>query len=61
MATLENIAKSYGMHDYYDQQAGKIYELSKAIDNGDGTLLIPVKSVLGDNLLIGYAKMQKEE
>lgn len=55
---LENIAKTYGMVDYMDQTSGYIYELSKAFDDGEGMLLVPVIEAFGDNILIGYAKMQ---
>lgn len=54
--TLENIAEMYGMNDYLDQNTGYIYELSKAIDNSDGTLSIPVRQ---DGILIGYSTMDK--
>ena len=59
MKNLEEIAKTYGMVDYMDQTTGNIYELSKALDDGEGALLIPVIAPYGDNVLIGYARMQK--
>lgn len=59
MKNLEEIAKTYGMVDYMDQTTGSIYELSKALDDGEGALLIPVIAPYGDNVLIGYARMQK--
>lgn len=54
--TLEKIAKTYGMVDYLDQSSNYIYELSQAIDNGDGTLKVPVKE---NGVLIGYSTMNK--
>ena len=60
MATLEEIAKEYGMAiDYMDQNTGYIYKLSNAIDDGNNSLLVPVVDTFGDNILIGYAKMHK--
>ena len=56
MARLEQIAQTYGMHDYYDMYTGNTYQLSKAIDNGDGTLSVPV---ICNSRLIGYAQMEK--
>lgn len=58
---LEQIAKQYGMVDYLDHNTGKIYQLSKAIEDADSTLLVPVVSVFGDGILEGYARMQKVE
>ena len=55
---LEGVAKTYGMVDYMDQESGYIYELSKAFDDGEGMLLVPVIEAFGDNILVGYAKMQ---
>ena len=55
---LEGVAKTYGMVDYMDQESGYIYELSKASDDGEGMLLVPVIEAFGDNILVGYAKMQ---
>ena len=55
---LEKIAKTYGMVDYMDPITGNIYELSKAFDGGKGMLLVPVIAPFGDNVLIGYARMQ---
>ena len=55
---LETIAKTYGMVDYMDPTTGNIYELSKAFDDGEGMLLVPVIAPFGDNVLVGYAKMQ---
>ena len=37
---LEQIAKQYGMVDYLDNTTGNIYQLSKAIKDDDGTLLV---------------------
>lgn len=59
--TLEEIAKTYGMNDYLDNTTGNIYQLSKAIEDQDGTLLVPVVDVMGDGILKGYARMQKVE
>lgn len=58
---LEQIAEQYGMVDYLDHNTGKIYQLSKAIEDADNTLLVPVVSVFGDGILEGYARMQKVE
>ena len=58
---LEQIAKQYGMIDYLDHNTGKIYQMSKAIQDTDGTLLIPVVSTYGDNIFEGYARMRKVE
>lgn len=46
------------MVDYMDPITGNIYELSKAFDGGKGMLLVPVIAPFGDNVLIGYARMQ---
>ena len=56
---LEDVAKTYGMVDYMDQESGYIYKLSKAFDDGEGMLLVPVIEAFGDNILIGYARMKK--
>lgn len=58
---LEDMARTYGMTDYYDNIGGKIYELSQAMEAPDNEqeLLIPVKDVMGDNILVGYARMRK--
>ena len=62
MATLEQIAKEYGMAmDYMDQNTGNIYRLTDAIDDGEGKLLVPITAPYGDSILLGYAKMQKPE
>lgn len=62
MATLEQIAKDYGMAvDYMDQNTGNIYRLTDAIEDSEGGLLVPVTAPYGDNILLGYAKMQKPE
>ena len=62
MATLEQIAKEYGMAmDYMDTNTGNIYRLTDAIDDGEGNLLVPVNAPYGDSILLGYAKMQKPE
>lgn len=58
---LEQIAKQYGMTDYLDHNTGKIYQMSKAVQDTDGTLLVPVVSICGDGILVGYARMQKVE
>lgn len=58
---LEQIAEQYGMVDYLDHNTGKIYQLSKAIEDADSTLLVPVVSAFGDGILEGYARMQKVE
>ena len=56
---LEDVAKTYGMVDYMDQESGYIYEVSTAFDDGEGMLLVPVIEAFGDNVLIGYARMKK--
>lgn len=62
MATLEQIAKEYGMAmDYMDPNTGNIYRLTDAIDDGNGSLLVPITAPYGDSVLLGYAKMQKPE
>ena len=62
MATLEQIAKEYGMAiDYMDPNTGNIYRLTDAIDDGEGKLLVPITAPYGDSILLGYAKMQKPE
>lgn len=62
MATLEQIAKEYGMAiDYMDPNIGNIYRLTDAIDDGNGGLLVPITAPYGDSILLGYAKMQKPE
>ena len=62
MATLEQIAKEYGMAiDYMDPNTGNIYRLTDAIDDGNGNLLVPITAPYGDRILLGYAKMQKPE
>ena len=62
MATLEQIAKEYGMAiDYMDPNTGNIYRLTDAIDDGEGNLFVPVTAPYGDSILLGYAKMQKSE
>lgn len=62
MATLEQIAKEYGMAiDYMDPNTGNIYRLTDAIDDGEGNLLVPITATYGDSILLGYAKMQKPE
>ena len=58
--TLESIAKTYGMNDYYDMNTGRTYQLSKAFEDETDelfeTLSVPV---LENGNLIGYAKMNK--
>ena len=62
MATLEQIAKEYGMAiDYMNPNTGNIYRLTDAIDDGEGNLLVPITAPYGDSILLGYAKMQKPE
>lgn len=53
---LEDIAGSYGMNDYYEMSTGRTYLLSKATENQDGTLSVPV---LQDGVLIGHCTMKK--
>ena len=62
MATLEQIAKEYGMAmDYMDPNTGNIYRLTDAIDDGEDGLLVPVTAPYGDSILLGYAKMERPE
>ena len=62
MATLEQIAKEYGMAiDYMDPNTGNIYRLTDAIDDGEGNLLVPITAPYGDSILRGYAQIQKTE
>ena len=56
---LEQIAKQYGMTDYLDHNTGKIYQMSKAIQDTDGTLLVPVVSIYGDGILKGMQGCRK--
>lgn len=58
---LEDIARTYGMTDYYDNIGGKIYQLSQAMEAPDNSeeLLVPVIDAMGDNILEGYARMRK--
>jgi hypothetical protein len=53
---LEEIARSYGMNDYYEMSTGRTYLLSKAMENPDGTLSVPV---LQGGVLIGHCTMEK--
>lgn len=39
---LEEVIKNYGMHDYLDMPTGRIYKLSRAVVNKDGSFLVPV-------------------
>ncbi len=55
--SLEEIAKVYGMTDYYDISTGKIFKLSQAIDAGDGNLVVPVAQ---HGRIIGYSQMKKQ-
>lgn len=55
---LEDIVKTYGMIDYYDNVGGKTYELSKAIKDRD-TLLVPVRDT--DGILLGHVRIAKVE
>ena len=60
--TLEEIAKTYGMHDYYDPLTGNIYQLSEAFDDGYDILIVPVINQYGNkNHLVGYAKIPNNE
>lgn len=76
MATLEQIAKEYGMAmdymnpnigsiyrltDAINDGEGNIYRLTDAIDDGEGNLLVPITAQYGDSILLGYAKIQKPE
>lgn len=58
---LEDIARTYGMTDYYDNIGGKIYQLSQATEAPDNSeeLLVPVIDAMGDNILEGYTRMRK--
>ena len=39
---LEDIAKQYGMVDYYEQRTGKTYKMFEAKVTDSGYLLVPV-------------------
>lgn len=56
---LEDIARTYGMTDYYDNIGGNIYELPQTMEAPDNEqeLLVPVKDAMGDNILVGYARI----
>ena len=55
---LEEIAKVYGMNDYYDMATGRIYKLSNALPTGViGKVKVPV---IEDGVLIGYCEMEVE-
>lgn len=53
---LEDIARTYGMNDYYDMVTGRIYKLSEATDAENGKLTVPVYE---DGRFIGNASMNK--
>lgn len=59
MTSLEDIVKTYGMHDYLDISTGRVYKLSKVIDAGNNEYKVPVVSFNG--VLIGFASMSKED
>lgn len=58
MMKLEDIARTYGMNDYYDMHTGRIYKLSEATNAGNGKLSVPVEQ---DGRFVGYATMDKVE
>lgn len=51
---LEEVIKNYGLHDYLDIPTGRIYKLSGAIVNKDGSYLVPVIQC-ETNQVIGHA------
>lgn len=61
--TLEGIAETYGMHDYYDMVSGNTYRLSEATDAPcEGVELAPDElrvPVWAGPDFVGYAKMKK--
>lgn len=56
MSSLEEIAKIYGMVDYYDMASGTIYKLSQAVDSGKGVYTVPVEE---NGKIVGYTSMKK--
>lgn len=56
---LEEIAKMYGMHDYYDMHTGRTYALSQAKQNPDNDNMLRVPVYEG-NGQIGTAIMEKQ-
>lgn len=51
---LEQIAKEYGMHDYYEQKTGRVFKLSEADELSDDVLVVPVYE---NGVKIGIATM----
>lgn len=52
---LKEIVKMYGWNDYYDMPTGRIFHLSKAVEESEGVFQVPVSE---DGELIGYAKLE---
>lgn len=61
MATLEGIAKQYGMNiDYLDQHTGLIYSLQEAMEKEDDSTKLDVPVYKPNRLdLYGFATMDK--
>jgi len=55
--SLESIIETYGWEDYLDMGTNRIYQLTEAIDNKDGTTSVPVIDTTG--YFIGYVKVNK--
>lgn len=53
--SLEQIVSMYGWTDYYDQHTGQIFHLLQVLDNGDGTLSVPVTE---GGYFIGHVEMR---
>ena len=53
---LEDIIKTYGWYDYYEQNTGKTYHLSKAwqVPGTENTFRVPV-SIAG--ITVGYTEV----
>lgn len=54
---LEEIVRTYGWYDYYEQMTGRIFHFSDVRQKDEKTLLVPV-SEYGSDEIIGYAEMQ---
>ena len=53
--SLESIIETYGWNDYLDVHTGNIYQLSEAMNNGDGTSEVPIIGNTG--YFIGFCKV----
>lgn len=54
---LEDVAREYGMVDYYDHVYSRVYELSRAVEDS-GTMVVPVRDALTGDIM-GYQRMAK--